>query len=88
LGHIISEDGIPMDPEDIEVIKSWQVPIHILEFRSFMGLSSYYRRFIARLSNISHSITYLQNKGVKFEWSSKCEENFKCLKDLLTSAPI
>jgi hypothetical protein len=39
-------------------------------------------------SNISHPITSLQKKGVKFEWSAKCEESFQCLKDLLTSAPI
>jgi hypothetical protein len=53
-----------------------------------MGLDGYYRRFIVGFSKIAHSITSLQKKGVKFEWSSKCEENFQCLKDLLTSAPI
>jgi len=53
-----------------------------------MDLAGYYRRFIARFTNIAHPITYFENKGWKFEWSAKCEENFQCLKYLLPSAPI
>jgi hypothetical protein len=53
-----------------------------------MGLDGYYRILIVGFSKIAHPITYLKKKGVKFEWSDKCEENFQCLKDLLTSAPI
>jgi len=88
LGHIVSEDGIAMDLENIEAIKSWKVPTNILEVISFMGLAGYYMIFIAGFSNIAHSITYFENKEVKFEWSAKCEENFQCLQDLLTNAPI
>jgi hypothetical protein len=46
LGHIISEEGITVDPENIEVIKGWKIPKNVIEVRSFMGLSSYYMRFI------------------------------------------
>ena len=53
-----------------------------------MGLCSYYRRFIKGFSRIASPITSLQNKGVKFEWTSKCEECFQQLKEILTSAPI
>jgi hypothetical protein len=53
-----------------------------------MGLTGYYRRFIAGLSRISHLITSLQRKGVKFQWTKKCEKCFQRLKQLLTSAPI
>jgi hypothetical protein len=53
-----------------------------------MGLVGYYMRFITIFSKISLPITSLENKGVKFEWSAKSEENFQCLKDLLTSATI
>jgi hypothetical protein len=88
LGHIVSEDGIHWIPENIEAIKSWQQPKNILEVRSFMGLVGYYRRFIAGFSKIAHSITFLQNKGIQFEWTTKCEECFQHLKDLLTIAPI
>jgi hypothetical protein len=87
LGHIVLEEGIAVDLENIEAIKSWLAPKNISEVRSFMGLVGYYRRFIA-VSRIAHPITSLQMRGVKFEWSAKCEETFQCLKDLLTNAPI
>jgi hypothetical protein len=53
-----------------------------------MGLAGYYRIFIAGFSNISNPITYLQKKGIKFEWTSECEEKFNLLKELLTSASV
>ena len=53
-----------------------------------MGLTSYYQRFIEGFLRISYPITSLQNKGVKFVWSLKCQEIFDQLKELLTKAPI
>jgi hypothetical protein len=53
-----------------------------------MGLAGYYGRSVARFSKIADLVTYLQNKGVNFEWSAKCEENLQFLKDLLINAPI
>jgi len=53
-----------------------------------MGLVGYYMRFIEGFSKIAQPITYFQHKGIKFEWSTKCEDNFQHLKYLLTSAPI
>jgi hypothetical protein len=88
LGHIISEQGIAVDPEKIEAIRGWPTPRNVSEVRSFMGLVGYYRRFIVGFSKISHPITSLQKKGTKFEWTPKCEENFNLLKELLTSAPV
>jgi hypothetical protein len=88
LGHIVSEDGITVDPEKVEAIKSWPTPTNISEVRSFMGLVGYYRRFIAGFSKIVYPITSLQRKGVKFEWSTKCERSFQHLKELLTSAHV
>jgi hypothetical protein len=63
LGHIISKDGIAVDPENIEAIKEWLAPRNIMEVISFMGLASYYRRFITGFSKITHPITSLQRKG-------------------------
>ena len=88
LGHIISVAGIEVDPEKIGAIRGWPTPKYVTEVRSFMGLAGYYQRFIKGFSNIASSITCLQKKGVKFEWTSKCEESFQQLKGILTSAPI
>jgi hypothetical protein len=59
LGHIISEEGIIVDPKKVQPIREWPMPRNVEEVRSFMGLAGYYRRFIARFSKIAHSITSL-----------------------------
>jgi hypothetical protein len=73
LGHILSEQGITMDHNNIESIRGWPTPRNISEVGYFMGLDGYYRIFIAVFSKISHPITSLQKKGIKFEWTTKCE---------------
>ena len=77
-----------VDPEKIKDISEWPVPKGVTDIRSFMGLTSYYRRFIQGFLKITYPITYLQNKGVKFAWSLKYQEKFENLKILLTMAPI
>ena len=77
-----------MDPENIEAIMNWPTPRNVTAVRSFMGLAGYYRRFIEGFSKVAHGITSLQKKGMRFEWTSRCEESFQQLKNLLTSAPV
>ena len=77
-----------MDPENIESIKGWTTPKNVTEVRSFMGLASYYISFIEGFLRISHPITSLQRKGVKFQRTKECGKSFQQLKKLLTSAPI
>ena len=63
LSHIISEEGISVDPEKIEAIMNWPTPRNVTDMRSFMGLAGYYKRFIEGFSKVAHAITSLQNKG-------------------------
>ena len=88
LGHIISEEGISVDPEKIEAIMNWPTPRNVTDVRYFMVLVGYYRRFIEGFSKVSHSINSLQKKGIKFEWTLRYEESFQQLKNILTSEPI
>jgi hypothetical protein len=53
-----------------------------------MGITRYYRKFIEGFSKIAYPITSLQEKGTKFNWSRKCQNNFNKLKELLTTEPI
>jgi hypothetical protein len=80
LAHIISEEGIVVDPEKVEAIREWLVPRNVEEVRYFMGLVGYYRRFIDGFSKISHPITSLQRKEKKFQWTEECESSFQRLK--------
>jgi hypothetical protein len=88
LGHVISEEGVAVDPDKIKSIMDWPTPKDVSDIRSFMGLAGYYRRFIKGFSKIGFPITSLQKKGVKFIWTSECEERFQELKYLLTNAPV
>ena len=88
-GHIISEEGISVDLENIEAIMNWPTPRNVTDVRSFMGLAGYYRRFIEGFSKVAHAITSLQKKArIKFEWTSRCEESFQLLMNLLTNALV
>jgi hypothetical protein len=69
LGHVIYEEGIVVDPEKIRSIMEWPIPKDVVEIRSFMGITSYYHRFIEGFSKIAYPITSLQKKGIKFTWT-------------------
>src|SRR4051812_7649258 len=88
LGHVISKDGIAVTPKRIQAILDWTPPTTVKQVRSFLGLASYFRRFVENFSKIARPLTNLLHKGVKFEWTDKCQESFQALKDRLTSPPV
>jgi hypothetical protein len=88
LGHVISGEGITVDPTKVKAIMEWPVLTNVTEVRSFMGLAGYYRRFVEGFLKIANLITELQKKNKKFVWTEKCMEAFRRLKELLTTTPI
>ena len=88
LGHILSAEGVAVDPSKVKDVLDWKPPTTVHQVRSFLGLAGYYRRFILDFSKVSKSITELLKNQVKFAWSSDCEEAFQTLKRLLTTAPV
>ena len=88
LGHIVSSTGVGVVPRKMEVVKNWPRPLNPTDIRSFLGLASYYRRFVKGFSTIASPLTTLTQKISKFEWLEPCEESFQLLKDRLTSAPV
>nr|GFA20212.1 putative reverse transcriptase domain-containing protein [Tanacetum cinerariifolium] len=76
LGHVIDSEGIHIDPTKIESIKDWALPKTPTEIHQFLGLASYYRRFIEGFFKISKPMTKLTQKSVKFEWGEKEEAGF------------
>ena len=88
LDHIISKEGISVDPKKIEAMVNWSRPTNMMKVRNFLGLAGYYRRFVKRFSQIAIPLTRLTQKRIKFEWSSECEQSFQDLKQRLISAPV
>ena len=72
LGHIVSAEGIRVDPTKIEATVNWKPPRNVTEVRSFLGITGYYRRFVRGFSIIASPLTKLLSKGIKFEWTDKC----------------
>jgi hypothetical protein len=88
LGHVVSKEGLAVDPKKIEAIVEWERPTSVREIRSFLGLAGYYRRFIAGFSALSGPLTALTRKNAPYVWSDECEESFQELKQRLVSAPV
>ncbi|XP_057768171.1 uncharacterized protein LOC130988364 [Salvia miltiorrhiza] len=88
LGHIVSSEGIKVDPEKVQAVREWRSPTNPNEIRSFLGLAGYYRRFMEGFSKIARPMTQLLRKGIKFSWTEECEKSFQELKEKLTTAPV
>jgi len=76
LGHVISAQGIAVNPVKVEAVVKWESPKSVTKIRSFVGLTSYYRRFIEGFSKIVAPLTQLTWKDQPFTWIDKCEESF------------
>ncbi|KAK3726580.1 hypothetical protein QZH41_011040 [Actinostola sp. cb2023] len=72
LGHVVSADGISTDPEKARAVKDWPVPSTVSELRSFLGLCSYYRRFVKGFVETAWSLHRLTEKGREFVWTEEC----------------
>ncbi|XP_074287850.1 uncharacterized protein LOC141613006 [Silene latifolia] len=88
LGHVISAEGIKLDPQKINTITNWPILKNVAEVRSCLRLAGYYRRFVKDFSKIVQPLTNLIRKSKKFEWSEKCDRAFGKVKNRLTSVPV
>ena len=59
LGHMVSKDGVMVDPSKIEPVKSWVRPTNVTEIRSFLSLASYYRQFVKGFSSVASQLKNL-----------------------------
>ena len=85
LGHVVSKEGISTDPNKTTAVFTWATPNTIIVLRSFLGLDSYYRRFIKKFASIAKP---LYTCTTQLNWSEECNDAFSILKGKLVSAPI
>ncbi|XP_019059496.1 PREDICTED: uncharacterized protein LOC109117167 [Tarenaya hassleriana] len=88
LGFVVSSQGLRVDGEKVKAIQEWPTPSTIGHVRSFLGLASFYRRFVWDFSSIAALLTAVTKKDVVFEWGEAQERAFSALKDSLTTAPV
>jgi transposase InsO family protein len=88
LGHIVSEHGVETDPAKIRVILDWPTPTNVKQLRSFLGICSYYRRFVPSFSRIATPLHALTKQNTKFIWTDECYNAFKILKSKLITPPV
>ena len=88
LGHIISADGVRVCPDKVAAIANLEPPETVKLVRGFIGMCSYYRKFIPNMAEIAKPLVRLTKKSVKFEWTEECQEAFNLLKQKLATAPV
>jgi hypothetical protein len=88
LGHVINKNGIMVDPSKVDAVMKWEAPRTATEIRRFLGLASYYQRFIQDFSKIATPLTALTQKNANFVWGPKQDGAFETLKQRLSSARI
>ncbi|GBG79339.1 hypothetical protein CBR_g29489 [Chara braunii] len=88
LGHRLSANDLEPEATKVEVIRKWPQPANARELRSFLGLASYYRKFVPKFYVIGRPLSRLTSKNVAYAWCEKCETAFQALKEALVSHPV
>ena len=88
LGHVFSAAGMSPDPQKTQAVTDWPTPTDASTVRQFLGLASYYRRYIPHFADIAAPLHALTQKGALFAWTQECAKAFNTLKDCLTDTPV
>ena len=88
LGHVVGRDGVKTDPAKVATVMEWPVPRNVAEVRSFLGLCTYYRRFVEGFATIASPLHQLTREGTRFQWSEECQQAFEDLKRKLAESPV
>jgi hypothetical protein len=87
LGHTVSHEGVKVDPNKIKAMMEWPIPKTLKNLRGFMGLTSYYRKFVQKYGRIETPLTTLTKKDA-FSWTPEATKYFEQLKEVMCKAPV
>jgi hypothetical protein len=88
LGFVVSGRGVEVDEEKVKAVRDWTPPLNVSQVRSFLGLASFYLRFVKNFSSIAAPINELTKKEVPFKWGDVQQKAFEALKMKFTTAPV
>ena len=88
LGHKITPSGLEPNPQQIEAVQRFPVPENLSQVRQFLGLASYYRRFVEGFATLACPLYALTRKNAVFAWTKECQVAFESLKTKLVDAPV
>jgi hypothetical protein len=89
LGPRITQEGLKMGDHKVKAILDWEPSKTVTALRSFLGLASYYRKFIKNFAKIAIPLTNLLKKSsITYEWNEACNEAFETLKGILVKVPM
>jgi len=87
LSYILTDKGLEVDPEKVEVLRNWQTPTTVTAVKSFLGFTGFYRQFVPEFSRVAKPILALQSPATPFVWDSDCDRAFAKLKESLLAIP-
>ena len=88
LGHVISAHGVAVQQHKVDAVAQWPTPQSVSDVRRFLGLTSYYRRFVPGFSGVAAPLSDLTRKDTPFVWGDKEAAAFAALKAALQAAPV
>ena len=87
LGHIVSHEGVKVDPNKIKAMMDWMIPKTLKNLRGFLGLTGYYRKIVWHYGRITTPLTTLTKKNA-FSWTPEATKSFEQLKEVMCKAPV
>ncbi|GJP62245.1 hypothetical protein CLOP_g19329 [Closterium sp. NIES-67] len=88
LGHMVSTQGVHVDPKKIKAIRTWKTPENVKELQQFLGFANYYNMFVPQYAKLAAPLTNPLKKNTPYKWEPKHLEAVEQLKQALTSAPV
>lgn len=88
LGHIVSKEGVSIDPDQVKAIKDFPLPVNKKGVQSFLGKVNFVSRFISNFAGIIRPITLMLKKDIHFKWTTKAKKAFHEIKNAICLAPV
>lgn len=88
MGHILSKDGLKIDPDKVAAIDKMKRPESVDDVQRFVGMVKYLGKYLPRLSDVCEPLRRLTHKGVEFHWGPEQDKAFEEIKNLVSNAPV